>query len=293
MEHRGPDMSARAKPNRYCVSALERGIRILSLFEHYPTEISGAAVARELQLPRATAFRLLRTLELLGRLERAEGGAYRIGPAVPRRGSECRASLEVTQAARSAVDQLRDRTRCSTYLVVRDARDAVVVLKAASVEPGINLGVGMRRPACSSILGRVLLCELTDAELADLYPELELPHVGIGTPRSLAELKQLLYEDLARGYTVGDSVVDQDISGVAAPVRAPDGEFVAAVGLTAPKSALKQWALRDWLVQEVLAAAAEIADGLSHRRRPGHGTVHREPRAVGAVRERGNASVPA
>ena len=51
--------------------------------------------------------------------------------------------------------------------------------------------------------------------------------------------------------------------------------------------------LRDWLVQEVLAAAAEIADGLSHRRRPGHSTVHREPRAVGAVRERGNASVPA
>ena len=185
-------MSARAKPNRYCVSALERGIRILSLFEHYPTEISGAAVARELQLPRATAFRLLRTLELLGRLERAEGGAYRIGPAVPRRGSECRASLEVTQAARSAVDQLRDRTRCSTYLVVRDARDAVVVLKAASVEPGINLGVGMRRPlvpaswvACSCASSRTRSSRTCTRNWSSRMS-------GSARRRSLAELERLL-----------------------------------------------------------------------------------------------------
>ena len=178
--------------------------------------------------------------------------------------------------------------------MVRDERDAVVVLNAASLETSSpSLSVGTRRPAYASVLGRVLLCELTDAELAELYPELELPHVGIGSPRSLAELKQLLYEDLGRGYTVGDSLVDQDISGVAAPVRAPDGEFVAAVGVTVCKSILKQWALRDWLVQEVLAAAAEIADGLSHRRRPGQGTAHREPRTVRAARERGDASVPA
>jgi hypothetical protein len=52
-------------------------------------------------------------------------------------------------------------------------------------------------------------------------------------------------------------------------VRAPDGEFVAVVGLCVDPSALKQWVLRDWLVKEVLGAAAEIADRLSHRSRPG------------------------
>ena len=175
-------MSARGEANRYCVSALERGIRILALFEHSSTEISGAAVARELQLPRATAFRLLRTLERLGCLERAEGGAYRIGPASRWRGFESFASLEVTRVARSAVERLRDRTICPARLVIRDGRDAVVVLDAASPGPSsANVSAGTRRPAYADMLGRLLLCEATDAELAGLYPELELPHVGIGS----------------------------------------------------------------------------------------------------------------
>jgi len=274
-------MSARATSNRYCVSALERGIRILSLFEHYPNEISGATVARELQLPRATAFRLLRTLELLGRLERAEGGAYRIGPGVPRHGPEYRASLDVTQAARGTLERLRDQTRSSAQLVVRDGRDAVVVINAAAAEAsGPDVSVGIRHPAYANILGRVLLCELTDAELADLYPELQLPHVGVGSPRSLAELKQFLYEDLARGYTVSESPFEPGMSGIAAPVRAPDGEFVAVVGITVRKPTLKQWALREWLVQEVLAAASEISDRLSHRRKAGYSVAGRERRAA-------------
>lgn len=269
-------MSAPAEANRYCVSALERGIRILGLFEDRATEISGAAVARELQLPRATAFRLLRTLERLGCLERAEGGAYRIGPLVPGRAAESCASHEVIRVARSAVERLRDRTACPARLVIREGRNAVVAVNAvSSATSRTDAGVGTRHPAYADILGRLLLCEVTDAELAGLFPELELPRVGIGSPRTLGELKQLLHEDLARGYTVSDSHFEHGVSGIAAPVRAPDGEFVAAVGIAVGKPALKQWAFRDWLVKEVLAAAAEITDGLGHCRQPGcsHGAA--------------------
>ncbi len=67
--------------NRYCVPALERGIRILALFEEKRTRLSGAEVARELRVPRASAFRLLRTLEQLEYLQRSEDGGYRVGPA--------------------------------------------------------------------------------------------------------------------------------------------------------------------------------------------------------------------
>jgi hypothetical protein len=79
----------------------------------------------------------------------------------------------------------------------------------------------------------------------------------------------VLHEDLERGYTVGDAFLEQRVAGIGAPVRAPDGEFVAVVGLAVDQPALQQWVFRDWLVKEVLAAAAEIADGLSRRRIPG------------------------
>lgn len=258
-------MSARPEHDRYCVPALERGIRILELFERHRTELSCADVARELRLPRATAFRLLRTLESLGCLARAESGAYRVGSRLPRPpDSAC--SLEVARVARDAVERLRDRTGCSAQLVIRDGRDIVVVLK--SIGPGAfstNVDVGTRLPAHSTVLGRVLLCELTDAELADLYPEMQLPRVGAASPGTLLELKKLLYGDLVRGYAVSESSLEQGISAVAAPVRAPDGEFVAAVSLTVYKPTLEPSTLRERLVQEVLAAADEISDGLSDR----------------------------
>jgi DNA-binding IclR family transcriptional regulator len=259
-------VNIRPERDRYCVPALERGIRILELFEGRREEISGAEVARELRLPRATAFRLLRTLESLGCLKRAEGGAYRIGTRLLPLGLDFLGSLEVTQVARNAVERLRDRTGCSAQLVIRDGRDIVVVLK--SVGPGAfstNVNVGTRLPAHSTVLGRVLLCELTDAELADLYPEMQLPRVGAASPGTLLELKKLLYGDLVRGYAVSESSFEHGISAVAAPVRAPDGEFVAAVSLTVYKPSLEPSTLREQLVQAVLAAAEEISNGLNDR----------------------------
>jgi DNA-binding IclR family transcriptional regulator len=257
-------MNVRDEVDRYCVPALERGIRILALVGGQRAGISSADIVRELGLPRATTFRLLRTLESLGCLRRAEGGGYRVGPAVLRLGFEFLGSLEVTRVARDAVERLRDRTGCSAQLVIRDGREIVVVLRA--VGPGAfstNVSVGTRLPAHATVLGRMLLCELTDVELGDLYPELDLPRVGAAAPGTRAELKKLLYGDLVRGYAVSESLFEQGISAVAAPVRAPDGEFVAAVSLTVYRPTLEPAALRERLVQEVIAAAAEISESLS------------------------------
>jgi DNA-binding IclR family transcriptional regulator len=256
-------VSARPEPDRYCVPALERGIRILELFEHQRAELSCADVARELRLPRATAFRLLRTLESRGRLKRTECGAYRLGSGLPGLGLELPGAIEVTRVARDAVERLRDLTGCAAPLVIRDGRDVVVVLKSAA--PGAfrtNIDVGTRLPAHSTVLGRVLLCELTDAELADLYPEMLLPRVGAASPGTLLELKKLLYGDLVRGYAVSESSFERGISAVAAPVRAPDGEFVAAVSLTVYKPTLEPAMPKERLVEQVLAAADRISDDL-------------------------------
>ena len=78
-------MSARGRIKSYVVPALERGLRVLELFDRHRTDISAPEVVRELRLPRSTVFRLLRTLEFRGYVKRtAKRGAYTIGPAVLR-----------------------------------------------------------------------------------------------------------------------------------------------------------------------------------------------------------------
>ena len=250
---------------RYNVPGLERGLRLLQLFDRTRKYLTAAEMARFLDIPRSTAFRIAQTLEFLGFLER-EGDRYRVGPAVLRLGFEYIASLDVTEFARPLVERLRDDTALSAQLVIRDGREVVVVLKASPQSTfASSVTVGTRLPAHATILGRVLLGDADDQTLRALYPEATLPATSAHSPRTLAELKRLVAEDRARGYAVSESFFEQGISAIAAPVRDESGRIVAAVSVTAQRPTLEPRAHRDRLVAQVLGTAAELSRQLNYR----------------------------
>lgn len=252
-------------PHKYNVPGLERGLKILQLFDRNNRVLTGAEVSRALKIPRTTAFRLAQTLERLGFLER-EGDGFRIGPAVMRLGFEYIASLEITELARPVLERLRDESGFSTQLVIRDGRDVVVVLRAASQSMfASNVSVGTRFPAHATILGRALLCEHTDEQLAALFPERALPAYSQNTPKTVAELKGLLKEDRARGYVTSEGFFERGISAIAAPVRDQSARIVAAVSITAQRPTLEPKDLRERLIRQVRDAAAELSHKLNYR----------------------------
>jgi DNA-binding IclR family transcriptional regulator len=250
---------------RYNVPGLERGLRMLQLFDRTRKHLTAAEMARALAIPRSTAFRLAQTLEFLGFLER-DGDRYRVGPAVLRLGFEYIASLDVSEFARPLVERLRDDTGLSAQLVIRDGREVVVALKASPPSTfASNVTVGTRLPAHATILGRVLLGDVDDAALAALYPEPALPQTSPQSPRTLAELRRLVREDRERGYAVSESFFEQGISAIAAPVRDESGRIVAALSVTAQRPSLEPKTYRERLVAQVLGAAAELSRQLNHR----------------------------
>jgi DNA-binding IclR family transcriptional regulator len=251
--------------NRYLVPALERGLRLLQLFSRERTELTAPEIARELELPRASVFRIVQTLEGMGFLER-HGNAYRLGPAVLRLGFEYLASLELTEIARPLIERLRDEADSSAQLVVRDGREAVVVLKAASPSMfASNVSVGTRFPAHATILGRALLSELDEDALKALFPESRLKAFSANTPKTVAELKRLLAEDRKRGYVLSESFFERGISAIAAPVRDEQGAVVAAVSTTVQRPTLDPKEYRERLVALVVKAAADLSHRLNFR----------------------------
>lgn len=258
-------MNAPLSMSRYNVPGLERGLRLLQLFDRSRKVLSAADMARMLDIPRSTAFRLAQTLEHLGFLER-DNDAYRVGPAVLRLGFEYIASLEFTELARPMIERLRDETGFSAQLVIRDGRDVVIVLKAAAQSAfASNVNVGTRLPAHATILGRVLLTGAEDQVLAALYPGTGLPKISSKSPRTLAELKRLIKEDRARGYAVSESFFEQGVSAIAAPVRDESGRVVAAISVTAQRPSLEPGELRERLIKQVVRAAADLSFQLNYR----------------------------
>ncbi|GAB2487596.1 hypothetical protein GCM10027082_43380 [Comamonas humi] len=81
--------------DKYQVPALERGLRLLQEFGRGSHQLSAPELVRRLNLPRATVFRMLSTLESMDFLERIDGGSeYRLGMAVMRLDWGCLQSQE-------------------------------------------------------------------------------------------------------------------------------------------------------------------------------------------------------
>ncbi len=261
-------MSEKSTPSvddRYTVPALQRGLQLLMQFNREDRELTGAELSRRLDLPRASVFRMLYTLEQGGFVERVgDGGSYKLGLAVLRLGFEFLASMELTEHGRPVIEELRDRCGYSAHVVVRDAQEVVFVAKVAGHSALFHsIQVGARLPAHATVLGRLLLADLDMAALSQLYPETPLPAHTPKTPTTLAQLKALIDEDKARGYGVSQGGYESGISTIAAPVFNDHHKVAAAVSVTVPKQQVPESELTV-LVQQVRQAAAQLTERISH-----------------------------
>lgn len=251
--------------DRYTVPALQRGLQLLMQFSREDRELTGAELSRRLQLPRASVFRMLHTLEQMGFVERAgDGNSYKLGLAVLRLGFELLASMELTEHGRPVIESLRDRCGYAAHLVVRDGREVVFIAKASGHNSMFqSVQVGARLPAHATVLGRLLLSDLDLAALRQLYPDEPLKAYTPRTPTTVEQLKALIDADRANGYGVSQGGFETGISTIAAPVFNDRGEVAAVVSITVPGQRIDEQRLPA-LVDDVRTAAAQLTERISH-----------------------------
>ena len=264
--------SLKDNQDKYIVPGLERGLLLLCEFSRQNRTLTAPELARRLALPRSTIFRLLTTLETMGFVTRS-GNEYRLGMSVLRLGFEYLASLELTELGQPLLARLCDRLNYPSNLVVRDGRSIVYVAKVSP--PSVfssAVTVGTRLPAHATVLGRILLADLSLSELRELYPEEHLEQFSPCTPKTVLELFDLVQADRLRGYVSGEGFFESTISTVAAPVRDDSGQVVAALGLTIPTVQIGHVNF-DNLLGQVRGSADELSRLLNYTPNTGHGRV--------------------
>lgn len=257
---------------RYTVPALERGLLLLCEFSRDRRTLSAPDLARRLKLPRSTVFRLLSTLETMGFVEKAEGGRdYRLGVAVLRLGFEYLASLELTDLGRPILERLCEDIHLPCNLVIRDQRSIVYIAKISPPTPfASSVTVGTRLPAHATVLGHILLGELSLEALRELYPDERLEAFTDRTPRNAEQLFDACRAIREQGYAMSEGFFEPGISTVAAPVLDHAGRVVAALGSTvmAPKFDADRL---QGMVARVKEAASELSTLLRYSRQSSDG----------------------
>lgn len=258
-------MSGTKNDDRYLVPGLMRGLDVLRLFTPDRPVLTLREIAEALGITRSAAFRTVYTLAETGCLLHDERGqSYTLGPGVLRLTYGYVATREIVEIAQPELERLRDRTDWSAHLGVLDGSSVLYVLRApARGVGGAIVQVGSRLPARGTTMGRVLLADLSEAEIVERY-RADSPGAGRGKGPALPGILGQAAKDRAAEVVVHEGDFEAGIVSAAAPVRDMTGRVAAAINVTAPKLAETERAVHGAIRDDLIATAARISRLLGH-----------------------------
>jgi DNA-binding IclR family transcriptional regulator len=240
-----------AKADRHFVTALARGLDVLSAFRSRDRALGNQELARRCGLPKSTISRLTYTLTKLGYLEHADdgrgGAGYRLGSPVLSLGSAMLARMDMRQIARPLMQELADHTQAMVSLGMRDRTSMIYVENCRSESAlTLSLDVGSRIPLAPTAMGRAYLAACSDAEREELLQRVRerdpegWPLVEQGVQRALQECAEL-------GCCTSFGEWQKDVNAIAIAIRPQTGRPVMAINCGGPVFNLS----RDYLLNEV------------------------------------------
>jgi IclR family pca regulon transcriptional regulator len=245
------------------LQSLERGLAVLQVFSNDHPRLTLSDVARLAGITRATARRILLTLEHLGYV-RADGRLFSLTPRVLSLGFGYLSSLNLWEIAQPLMEELVEQTHESCSAATLDLPDIVYVARVPTRRiMTIALGIGSRLPAHATSMGRVLLADLPDTELDAFLAAGPLEPCTDRTTVDPDDLRASLRRVREQGWSLVDQELETGLRSIAAPIRRADGRAVAALNIAAAAPRVGLDELRGHFLPLVLRTAEQISVAFS------------------------------
>jgi len=210
--------------------AVDRAAALLALVVESVEPRTFTSLVDELGLAKSTTSRLLSALERNRLVRRDRDGAFQPGPLFALYGALHQAVHSLVELAQPTLERLGGSTGETINLAV--PRNGAVV-QVAQVDSRYLLGatnwVGVEVPPHCSALGKVFY-----AFGATAIPDGELARPTPASITSHAVLKREIDKVARNGWALAWEELEPGLAAVAAPVRGPGGEVVAAISISGP-----------------------------------------------------------
>lgn len=249
-------------PSSDYVQSLGRGLSVIRAFDAQTPRRTLSEVARATDLTRATARRFLLTLVELGYVN-TDGAQFWLTPRVLELGFSYLSSLTLPDLARPHLEALSSEVNESSSVSILDGADVVYVARVA-VRRIMNVGItiGTRLPAHATSMGRVLLGDLTDDELAGHLASVTPQPFTARTLTDPADVIAAIRAAATRGYAIVDQELEMGLRSIAAPLRDRDNQAVAALNISTPAFRYDDAEITGTLLPALLRTADAIREDL-------------------------------
>jgi DNA-binding IclR family transcriptional regulator len=217
------------------VQSVSRALNLLEAFPTYGPEIGLTEISNQLGLNKATAHRLLATLEARGYVERSvDGRLYRLGLRAFELGLYYQNQLDIRRISAPYLNQMVKESGETAFLCIRDGDEAICIDRVESDQniQIFTLRVGERQPLHCGAAPRALIPSLSESELIAYVQRTGLPKLNEKTIKNFEELQNDILFTLERGYVVSNEDVTTGVAAVGAPIRDHKGEIIAAISLS-------------------------------------------------------------
>lgn len=225
------DPEAQKNEERYLVPGLVRGLSILRLFDEHNQEMTITEIAEKLDVNRSSAFRLIYTLEFCGYLRKMSQKTYALNSNVMELGFNSLLKSSITELASPLMRELRDRIKIAVHLSILENTDIVFISNMQSTGAFTsNIHVGTRWHAHATVIGQLLLANMSESEVIKRYQNFKNWEVySEMTPRNLEELLARLRLVKQKPCMISWGHFNTDMAACAAPIYNQSTQQITAV----------------------------------------------------------------
>ncbi len=249
------DEKSAGKEDRHFVTALARGLSVLSCFSSGEKMLGNQEIAKRCTLPKSTVSRLTYTLTKLGYLVFVEEtGKYRLGTSTLALGSAMLARLDVRDLARPLMQELADFSKAMVSLGSRDRLSMIYVGNARSSSAlTLSLDIGSRIPIATTAMGRAYLVAASEREREDITERVkELDEVAWPSIRDGIDRARREYAEIGCVTSFGEW--QSDVNAIAVPLRPGGGLPPMAINCGGPAFTLS----KEFLLEDVRPRLVEL-----------------------------------
>ncbi|MFF2512617.1 IclR family transcriptional regulator [Streptomyces sp. NPDC058086] len=220
------------------ITSVQRAFRLLEAVGAHENGVQAKQLARETELPLATAYHLLRTMVHDGYVRKLDDGGFVLGDKVQSLHSSGRGQALLGRV-RPTLAALRDDVAAAAYLTFYEEGEIrVAEIVDGPRAPRVDLWVGFEDSGHATALGKCVLRELDDESRQDYLSRHALADL---TPRTITSRLELLRR--LNSSPMAPAVTDLEeyaLGTVCVAVPVYSGETLGSLGVSLPVNRLSR-----------------------------------------------------
>lgn len=205
-------------------------------------------IARLTNMNKATVFKLLETLQLIGFVEKSTPDSrYKLGPGLIRFAYNSLQQLDIVSLSAPYLEQLNKDTNETIHLAVLNEQSLIYVAKLESTQAVRTVSrIGRQTPLYCTGMGKAMLSTFSDEKLAQYVATTTFLK---NTPTTITDKIQFMAEInkiRVAGYAFDDGENEEDIRCIAVPLTV-NTRLLGAISLSAPKYRIDDAAIHRYL----------------------------------------------